>query len=124
MKCPYLAKQKIIYFYVVFFRTMKLHVTWVGLILVCLVTANLALESVDDDEPKKDEKIANETSKLELSSNQTEETANLLNNRNATVIESEASGNATELARETRKNVTTPLGKQMKGIGDVFFEEF
>ncbi len=104
---------------------MKLHVTWVGLILVCLVTANLALESVDDDdEPKKDEKIANETSKLELSSNQTEETADRLNNRNATVIESEASGNATELARETRKIVTTPLGKQMKGIRDVYFEEF
>jgi len=39
-----------------------------------------------------------------------EESADRLN-RNATAIEAEESGNTTELAQETRKLVTTPLGK-------------
>ena len=91
---------------------MNLPVTWIGLILVCLVTTNLAVESAgDENATKKDEKISNETSTIELSSNHTlpEETLK----RNETAIEVEASGNATELARESRKIVTTPLGKNI-----------
>jgi len=39
-----------------FFRTMNLPLTWIGLILVCLVTANLAVDS-GDNKPANEEKV-------------------------------------------------------------------
>ncbi len=86
---------------------MNLTVTRIGLILVCLITANLALESGENSaelETSSNETSFNETSDFESSSNEVTEVPTLQLNQNETFIhEEEENGNSTQLGRESRK---------------------
>ena len=87
---------------------MNLPITRIGLILVCLITTNIALESGEDSAKLKassNETRLNETSEFESSSNEVTEVTTIQLNQNETIIEEEEeeNGNSTQLGRESRK---------------------
>ena len=85
---------------------MNLPITRIGLILVCLMTTNLALESGKDKlEASSNVTSLNETSDFDSSSNEVTEVTPIQLNQNETSIEDEGeeSGNSTQLGRESRK---------------------